>query len=208
MDKENFSAAQRLRKSVHSLAKRILDLDIPTSKFHELAEIIENSTEDLIGEKVPKWWSKDSGSGKFRSMSYRSRSLFQGELHLFSPELEWKEDTGPEGQPGYSFTVNLSELYEGPPLAVHGGFIAGLFDELLGAVQSLSSGGTGYTAKLNIKYRSFTPINSDLQFSGWLVESSGRRIKVKAQCLEGKRICSEADALFLRPRETQLGNNG
>ena len=48
MDKENFSAAQRLRKSVHSLAKRILDLDIPTSKFHELAETIENSTEDLI----------------------------------------------------------------------------------------------------------------------------------------------------------------
>ena len=47
MDKENFSAAQRLRKSVHSLAKRILHLDIPTSKFHELAEIIENSTDPI-----------------------------------------------------------------------------------------------------------------------------------------------------------------
>ena len=54
------------------------------------------------------------------------------------PDLDWKEHSGPNGEEGFKFHVTLSDLYEGPPQAVHGGYIAGLFDELLGAVQSLS----------------------------------------------------------------------
>ena len=207
MSQEHLAAAQRLRKAIHYLAQRIIQLEIKAEDLDVVAETIEKSTQDLQGEKVPRWWGRKSGNGETRSRSYRSRSLFQGELHLFSPELVWDEYLGPDGEPGYEFRVKLSDLYEGPPNAVHGGYIAGLFDELLGAIQSLDAGATGYTAKLNIKYRSFTPINKDLRFVGWIVQSSGRRITVKGHCLDEDRICSEAEALFLRPK-SKLQDNG
>jgi len=201
MTQEHLAAAQRLRKAVQNLAQRVIQFEIKPEDLDVVAKAIEKSARDLKGEEVPRWWGRKSDNGETRSRSYRSRSLFQGELHLFSPELVWDEYLGPDGEPGYEFRVNLSDLYEGPPNAVHGGYIAGLFDELLGAVQSLDSGATGYTAKLNIKYRSFTPINKDLRFVGWVVQSSGRRITVKGHCLDEDRVCSEVEALFLRPKE-------
>ncbi len=208
MAQEHFIAATRLRKAVHVLAQRIIKLDIEADQLNDVAETIEKSTESLSGKDVSRWWGKTSDDGETRSRSYRSRSLFQGELHIFSPELVWGDFVGPGGEPGYEFSVNLSDLYQGPPLAVHGGYTAGLFDELLGAVQSLDSGATGYTAKLNIKYRAFTPINKDLRFQGWIVKSSGRRITVKGHCLDGNRVCSEVEALFLRPKKSEPVDNG
>ena len=48
--------------------------------------------------------------------------------------------------------VRFGSAYEGPPGCVHGGYIAGAFDELLGATQSLS-GNPGMTARLTVNYR-------------------------------------------------------
>ena len=73
----------------------------------------------------------------------------------------------PNGEEEFKFHVTLSDLTRAP-LAVHGGFMQA-FDELLGAVQSLSQTGTGYTAKLEIKYRSLTPIDEELVFAGWIL---------------------------------------
>ncbi len=125
MAQEHFIAATRLRKAVHVLAQRIIKLDIEADQLNDVAETIEKSTESLSGKDVSRWWGKTSDDGETRSRSYRSRSLFQGELHIFSPELVWDDFVGPGGEPGYEFSVNLSDLYQGPPLAVHGGYTAG-----------------------------------------------------------------------------------
>ena len=199
MDKESLHAARNLRRSFHALARKVLNHNVSPQKLDEIAERLESFQNEIPTAEIPKWWEPESGSGELRSSTYRNRSLYQGPYHLFSPDLDWKEHTGPNGEEGFKFHVTLSDLYEGPPLAVHGGFIAGLFDELLGAVQSLSQTGTGYTAKLEIKYRSLTPIDQELVFAGWILESSGRRISVRGQCSHGEKICSEANALFLKP---------
>ena len=199
MDKESLHAARNLRRSFHALARKILNHNISRQKLDELAESLETFQNEIPAAEIPKWWQSESASGELRSSTYRNRSLYQGPFHLFSPDLDWEEHSGPNGEEGFKFHVTLSDLYEGPPLAVHGGFIAGLFDELLGAVQSLSKTGTGYTAKLEIKYRSLTPIDEELIFAGWILESSGRRITVRGQCTHGEKICSEANALFLKP---------
>jgi acyl-coenzyme A thioesterase PaaI-like protein len=206
MDSESLHSAKNLRRSFHALARKVLNRNIPVSELDELSQGIDAFQNEITANEVPKWWQSDETLGEMRSNAYRNRSLYQGPFHMFSPELNWDEHLGPNGEGGFKFHVTLSDLYEGPPLAVHGGYIAGLFDELLGAVQSLSQGGTGYTAKLEIKYRAFTPINEELIFSGWLMESTGRRITVKGQCTHGEQICSEAKALFLRPSERQISN--
>jgi len=199
MDKESLHAARKLRRSFHALARKVLNHSIPHQKLEEITERLETFQNEIPAVELPKWWQPETGSGELRSSTYRNRSLYQGPYHLFSPDLDWKEHSGPNGEEGFKFHVTLSDLYEGPPLAVHGGYIAGLFDELLGAVQSLSKTGTGYTAKLEIKYRSLTPIDEELIFAGWILESSGRRITVRGQCTHGEKICSEANALFLKP---------
>ena len=199
MDKESLHAARKLRRSFHTLARKILNHYISVQKLDEITERLETIQNEIPAAELPKWWQPETGSGELRSSTYRNRSLYQGPYHLFSPDLDWKEHSGPNGEEGFKFHVTLSDLYEGPPLAVHGGYIAGLVDELLGAVQSLSKTGTGYTAKLEIKYRSLTPIDEELIFAGWILESSGRRITVRGQCTHGEKICSEANALFLKP---------
>ena len=146
------------------LPEKVLNHNISVQKLDDITERLETIQNEIPAAELPKWWQPETGSGELRSSTYRNRSLYQGPYHLFSPDLDWKEHSGPNGEEGFKFHVTLSDLYEGPPLAVHGGYIAGLFDELLGAVQSLSQTGTGYTAKLEIKYRSLTPIDEELIF--------------------------------------------
>ncbi len=96
--------------------------------------------------------------------------------------------------------VNFGPAYEGPPGCVHGGYVAAVFDELLGAVQSMS-GNQGMTAHLGVDYRSPTPLGEDLTMLGWVERTDGRKIWTRATLHSGEQLCAEADAMFvtLRP---------
>jgi len=198
MEEDVLSAASELRNAIHGLAQNTTEVDLTAEQLLEAAALVQSASSKLQGEPLPRWWEKNQAARGQTSSSYRNRSLFQGELHPFSPTLHWDQYTGPSGESGYVFETTLSSLYEGPPKAVHGGYIAGLYDELLGAVQNLAQGDTGYTAKLTIRYRSFTPTNKKLVFKGWVAQNNGRRISVRASCHDGDCLCSEAEALFLR----------
>jgi len=126
--------------------------------------------------------------------------MFQGALHPFSQHFEWQpEVAGPAGEPALAFEVTVPVLFEGPPRAVHGGYLAGLFDELLGAVQGKAEGGGGYTGRLTVRYRALTPVETPLVFTGWISSASGRRIETMATCRSGDTLCAEATGLFVRP---------
>lgn len=148
---------------------------------------------------MESWWQVD-GDPVTDLRAYRHRSIYQGALHPFSSAVRWIEADGPDGEPGRGFVVRVSDLFGGPPMAVHGGYVAGLFDELLGAVQGLTGGGTGYTAILTVRYRSMTPVDEDLTFRGWVTSDVGRRIHTHASCHAGDRLTAEAEGLFVRPR--------
>ncbi|HEX7443867.1 MAG TPA: PaaI family thioesterase [Acidimicrobiales bacterium] len=98
-------------------------------------------------------------------------------------------------------TVRFGSAYEGPPGCVHGGYVAGAFDELLGATQSLS-GNPGMTARLTVNYRTPTPLHADLVMVGELVGVEGRKIFTRGRLLApepdgGERLCAEAEGLFV-----------
>jgi acyl-CoA thioesterase FadM len=81
---------------------------------------------------------------------------------------------------------------------VHGGYVAGLFDDVLGGTQALIEGPTGLTGTLTVRYRSLTPLDTDLVFLGWVDHARGRRILSKATCHAGDVLTAEAEALFVR----------
>lgn len=92
--------------------------------------------------------------------------------------------------------VTFGPAYEGPPGCVHGGYIAAAFDEVLGAVQSLS-GQPGMTGTLTVRYRSPTPLHEPLRFTGRFEGVEGRKILTTGTLHAGDRLCAEADGLFI-----------
>lgn len=194
------AAAADLRAAIHELAERTLTVQPDATQLREAASQVRSAAKALHGDSFPAWWDGPSVAHDDPSLrQYRHRSVFQGELHPFSPSLRWGDHAEIDGMPGYSFEVTLPQLFGGPPRAVHGGYLAGLFDELLGAVQSLAEGGGGYTGRLTVRYRSLTPIDELLTFRGWVTAETSRRIETRATCHAGERLCAEAEGLFVRP---------
>jgi acyl-coenzyme A thioesterase PaaI-like protein len=86
--------------------------------------------------------------------------------------------------------------YEGPPGCLHGGYIAAVFDEVLGFTQSLT-GHAGMTGRLEITYRSPTPLYVPLVVEGRVTSVEGRKILTQATLHAGERLCAEATGLFI-----------
>ena len=93
-------------------------------------------------------------------------------------------------------TARFGSAYEGPPGAVHGGYVACAFDELLGLTQSIG-GSPGMTGTLTVKYRQPTPLHTDLRFEGHLDRSEGRKIYTHGTLHAGDMLTAEAEGLFI-----------
>ncbi len=92
--------------------------------------------------------------------------------------------------------VTFGAAYEGPPGCVHGGYVAAVFDELLGSAQSLS-GTQGMTAHLEVDYRKPTPLGVELTLDGWLDRREGRKIYARGTIHAGGVLTAEAEGLFV-----------
>jgi acyl-coenzyme A thioesterase PaaI-like protein len=93
-------------------------------------------------------------------------------------------------------TCTYGAAYEGPPGCLHGGFIAAGFDEVLGFAQAYS-GKPGMTARLDISYKSPTPLFQEVRFVGRLDQVDGRKIYASATLSAGDRLCATAEGLFV-----------
>jgi acyl-coenzyme A thioesterase PaaI-like protein len=92
--------------------------------------------------------------------------------------------------------ATFGDAYEGPPGSVHGGFIAGAFDEVLGFTQSLT-GRPGMTGLLTVRYRKPTPLDVELRFEGRVDRIEGRKIYTTATLSAGEVVTAEAEGLFI-----------
>jgi acyl-coenzyme A thioesterase PaaI-like protein len=118
-------------------------------------------------------------------------SPFIGRANPLAPPIQLQEIEGKvHGR------VVFGSAYEGPPGCVHGGYVAAAFDEVLGATQTLS-GRPGMTGTLTIKYRSPTPLHTELHFVGELVRVDGRKIFTDGKLFAGERLCAEAEGIFI-----------
>jgi acyl-coenzyme A thioesterase PaaI-like protein len=104
-----------------------------------------------------------------------------------------------------SATVTYGDAYEGPPGCLHGGFIAAIFDEVLGLAQALS-GAPGMTGRLMVTYRSPTPLNTELRVVGRLDSVDGRKILTSGEIRVGDRLCAEAIGTFISVRPGTLSS--
>lgn len=127
---------------------------------------------------------------------FSDRSPFYGAMNPISMPMTMEQDPSVGEFGAVIGTGTFTEIYEGPPGHIHGGFIAAAFDEVLGMAQSLT-GRPGMTGTLTIKYRSPTPLNTPIVFRGWVERVDGRKIFTKGTAHNGETLCAEAEVLFL-----------
>lgn len=100
-------------------------------------------------------------------------------------------------------TAHFGSAYEGPPGAVHGGYVACAFDEVLGLTQSIG-GSPGMTGTLTIKYRRPTPLHTDLRFEGHIDRVEGRKRFTRGYLYAGDELTAEAEGIFISVDMTRI----
>ena len=125
--------------------------------------------------------------------TFHDRSPVVGQSNPIAPPLDFFPDADTQSVKGTGY---FGRAYEGAPGCVHGGFIATAFDELLG-MACIFSGNPGMTGKLEVNYRSPTPVCSDLRFEGRFDRCDGRKIYTSAELYSGTQLCAEATGLFI-----------
>ncbi len=196
IDPQALELATELRGVIQALATHEIDPDAMT----HAAGLARQLRQAIDGPPKPRWYD---GGGEIATLSpearnaYMEQSPIRGHLNPVAPPLEIARATRADGTAIMVGRTQLGLAYEGPPHGVHGGWIAALFDEMLGVVQGLV-GTQGVTAVLTIKFRHVTPVNEDLRFEAWVHEQRGRRLVAKATCHAGDTLTADAEGIFIR----------
>ncbi len=93
-------------------------------------------------------------------------------------------------------TATFDYQYEGPPTCVHGGVIAMVFDEMLGAA-NIMAGSPAMTGTLTIKYRKPTPLRTPLRLEARYLERDGRKVRTYGAIFHGDLLTAEAEGIFI-----------
>ncbi len=190
---------QAARRAAEAVRRLIVALSTTSASIEELGLIAQSV--DAIVDTVPAGepdeltvagdFSVISATAIRQSHRLRERSPFIGMANPVAPPMHvtFTEEV-------IEATVTLGVLYEGPPGCVHGGFVAAMFDEVLGAAQ-VYSGKAGMTGRLTVHYRSPTPLDQELHLVARLVRVEGRKILCTATLHAGDRLCADAEGLFV-----------
>lgn len=99
--------------------------------------------------------------------------------------------------------LTMRPIHEGPPGAIHGGWVASLLDQLLGIANTVANVG-GMTAELTVRYRKATPYGVPLTLRARTDSVDGRRIHASGEIVAAGVVTAEATGLFLRPSPERI----
>ena len=180
--------ADALRVAIDCLIHtRASDADI--AEAADLAEALAAVLRAQPRGRVIDGWAEAANAGD--AFGFFDYSPVFGRANPLAPPVEMQvTDNEVRGR------ARWGAAYEGPPGCVHGGHIAAAFDEVLGMTQSIA-GAPGMTGILTVKYRSPTPLHTDLQFVARVARIDGRKIYTEGTLFNGEVVCAEGEALFI-----------
>ena len=193
-------ALHRLANGLRSLTDSMAGTKAPEEELAKAAEMVEALAAQVLafGSNQRHFGAAESalgdlGQGDDGRFYFRDHSPVAGLGNPIAPpvnlHVEGDEVIG---------SCTFGRPYEGPPGHVHGGWIAAVFDELLGMAQALS-GSPGMTAKLTINYRKPTPLHLPIRYVGRIDRIEGRKIFTVAQAYrtDTNELLDEAEGLFI-----------
>jgi hypothetical protein len=124
------------------------------------------------------------------------RSPISGESNpLAAPLRLWFDGNVTRGSAIYG------AAFEGPPDIVHGGVVAGAFDELLSMAQA-ASGSAGFTGTLTVRMRRPTPLNQPITFEAGVDRVEGRKIHAWGRSTADGQTLVEGEGVFIASYST------
>ncbi|MGD9704778.1 MAG: PaaI family thioesterase [Acidimicrobiia bacterium] len=183
-------ARMRMSGATRAVITDLLSTTADESVLGEAADLVDRAVA-LLAERPHGRLYEGRPEGSLGDQSRADLSPIVGAMNPVAPPMSL--DLVDDRVIG---TVVYGPQYEGPPGCVHGGIIAAGFDELLGFAQSLS-GRPGMTGRLEISYRSPTPLLQELRYEGWMTDVDGRKIFTAATLCHGDTLCAEATGLFI-----------
>lgn len=199
MDSDTRDPATRLADELRGAIEELSSVAHDPDRVAQAVEMAAELRTFLDGPKAPRWYEAARVKGVLDEVSaaaFQNQSLYRGAWNPLAPPMAMDLFDDEDGR-RIEGRVTLGVAYEGPPHGVHGGYVAGLFDDVLGATQRMMEA-PGVTGRLTVHYRHITPIQEELVFKAWITEEVGRRIVSKATCHAGDLLTAEAEALFIK----------
>jgi len=99
-------------------------------------------------------------------------------------------------------TITIPDRFRSYPGVVHGGIVATILDEVSGRAIMLATGDTNaffVTAKIEVRYRRATPVNTPLLAVGWVDRMGQSRVWVKGELRLEDVVLAECRSLIILP---------
>jgi acyl-coenzyme A thioesterase PaaI-like protein len=183
---------RRLAAAARTVIERLVATTAPEEALRQAADRLEEASAELAGwpqGRIYEGYAEPANAGD--PHAFFDHSPLQGAANPLAPPLRLEVRDGV-----VHGDVHFGSAYEGPPSSVHGGYVAAAFDEVLGMAQSLG-GSPGMTGTLTIRYRTPTPLHTDLHFVGRLDRSERRKIFCSGELYAGDVLCAEAEGIFI-----------
>jgi acyl-coenzyme A thioesterase PaaI-like protein len=126
-----------------------------------------------------------------------------GYANPLAPPVDVWAAPGDDGRLELRGRAFFGYAYEGPPTCVHGGVIAEVFDELLGAVNIIGSR-PAMTGTLTIRYLRPTPLLAWLDLSARQSSAAGRKVFAEGTISHQGVVTAEAEGVFIEMRPEKM----
>ena len=196
-----WQARHRLAAATRALNEKLVSTDIGPELAAALTEKVEGLTAELSQAQQVTGLVDMAKRGQRGTIDDVMGELVSvgGRSHPCSPELRWQEASS-----RITGTVKFSQAFEGPPGHVHGGWVAGVLDHLMGMTH-VRTGHPGMTGGLSVRYLKPTPLNQVIEVSAQATELDDKRTEVKAEMRFGETTTATAEAIFVRVDREKFG---
>jgi hypothetical protein len=191
----------RLAGAVRAMVENAALVDATATASDNELEALIVATEELAARMAAVPSHRERGGLNYDEGDWEGalleRSPVSGRSNPVAPPLL----IDPVGEDGILHAhATYGFAYEGPPRHLHGGIVAGAFDEMVGVGQ-IASGGMGYTGTLSIRMRRPTPLHTRIDYEAGVSKVDGRKVTVWSKSYADGEVLAEAEALMIAPRE-------
>ena len=196
-----WQARHRLAAAARALNEKLVSSDINPELAAALTQKIDALTAELSQAQQVDGLIDMAKRGERGTIDDVMGELVSvgGKSHPCSPELHWQEASN-----RITGTVTFSQAFEGPPGHVHGGWVAGVLDHIMGMTH-VRTGDPGMTGGLSVRYLKPTPLNQVIEVSAEARDLDDKRTEVKAAMSCGDTNTATAEAIFLRVDREKFG---
>jgi acyl-coenzyme A thioesterase PaaI-like protein len=189
-------ASRHLADAMRRIIARLAIVRPPADQLERAAQVATEFAEqlELLPERSKSWEISEAG---LQPRDFVSYSPLSGTSNPIAMPMRMEVVGDPDGEHHIEGHVTFGPAYEGPPGHCHGGFVAAMFDEMLGYVQLAP----GFTAWLKVQYRKPTPLNRELELRAWIESVEGRKRMIRGTCHLDGVLLTEAEGLFIAPRD-------